>query len=179
MKQIQHQRVEPHTHFDQQYFPVYGPRPVRIGKLATLRQAFRYHWLGLLMMLGVGLFCMESIRAFTGYGGGLTLQQWGCEILATLLLLLTLALYRRFRQWGQERTMRKMRRIQSTQKADTLVNQLNITPPPLTTFLLTIDYWASREAIPISEYHYELAQLPDEFIAPDALILNIQLPDHR
>lgn len=178
MNQIQHQSFEPHTYFDQQYFPVYGPPPVRISKLATLRQAIRSHWLGSVLLVGFGLFCLGSIWAANGYWGGETLYRWRGEILATFLSLLTLGLYRRFRQWGKERTARAARRIQYRQEMATLV-RLTTLPSPSGEVRLTIDAWVSGASVPVSESHYQLAQLPDEFIAPDALVFNVQVPDER
>ncbi len=176
------QSVEGKVFFEQQYFPVYGPSPLPIGKTAALFQAFRCHPVLSLLVLGVVCFCLESIWAAKGYVGSEFLLRWRCELLAGLLSILTLWLFCKFRRWGKDRSARAKRQQQYKQEIELLLRQgpipagstHQIRPDEL---LLTIDYWLSGESVPISERHFDLAQLPDEFIAPDALVLNFQIAD--
>ena len=182
MNHIQPQSIESKVFFEPQFFPVYGPSPIPASKSAALRQAFHCHPLLSLLVIGVVLFCLATMWAAQGYGGSEFLLRWRCELLAGLFSILTGWLFCTFRRWGKDRRARAERRRHYEQEIELLLRQCKVPAESKhhikpDEFLLTVDYWASGEAGPISERHFELAQLPDEFIAPDTLVLNFQIAD--
>ncbi len=175
---FEQQGITPPAIYDQQFFVVCGPPPE--GNRNALPRFFRKHWLALIIVLVFGGFLAEKAWAMYDYVGATMLYAWRCELLAGGLSLLTICLYHTFRRWGIERRRRVVARREHSKE----INALLCTPPPLSAtvqlipepeFAITIERWASHHPTRLSEEHLRQAQLPDEFIAPDALVLNFEV----
>ncbi|HEX4947818.1 MAG TPA: hypothetical protein VFZ34_14195 [Blastocatellia bacterium] len=179
--------VHPHTipsqtHFDQQVFVVYGPLPKIRTPWQTLRKRMREHSFWTILIAAGLLFGLRYLWTMLDYVGAATIYDWRVEILSISLSLLILFLFFTFRRWERERQRRVRKRAKSAPK----INALLCTPPPLpvTTdaltneeFTITIEYWASDEPVRLTEESSFHAQLPDEFLAPDALVLNVEIQE--
>jgi hypothetical protein len=177
-------RLDTNAIFNQKVIPIYGPNPVVARRKVTIFYALcRRPWLLLFILLSVG-FGLQQLWATTGYQGLGILLRWRLEILAGSLSLLVIFLWGKFRRWEQARPQQRARRTQDTQEKVAGEKTPHL-PPTLPAkpqakqeeFTLVIDYWASGEPVRLSEQHADLAQLPDEFIAPDALVLNFQFTE--
>jgi len=169
------------TNSPQPFFVVCGPSPEARQKLPKLRKFLRQHLGSLLILTAFVLFSVGSWWAMKGFPGLDGLAYWGCEILAGTLSLLVVQLYGTFRRWGQERALRA--RVQHLHNEEP--NALFCTPPPLETLgdgcltqqemvAITIQQWRSHVPTQLSEDYLQRVQLPDEVLAPDALVLQVE-----
>lgn len=162
----------------QQFFVVCGPPPER-NRNAFQRFVRKHRW-GSFMLALLGVFLAGKVWALYDYAGATTWYAWRCEALAGGLSLFTLSLYRTFRRWSQERRRRVVARRKRNQESNALLctpaplsPAVQITPEP--EFAITIEHWNSHEPTRLSEEHLTQTTLPDEFIAPDALVLNVEV----
>lgn len=173
MNQLQPQSVEINASAEPQILAFYLPTAEVAPNRSTL--AFRRHPVLTLVCTGFVLYCLESLWSANGYWGREILWHWRAELLAGVLSLLKLVLWRTFRRWSRERVAREVRRKEYLLERELLLKQLVVPPKapkrPATTIM--IDYWASNLPQPLDGQ--ESDQLPPEFLAPDALVLNFQL----
>ncbi len=172
--------VTPPTVYNQQFFVVCGPISEETGPLALTRKLWREHSLSVSVVGVFALFLLGSWWGAVDYPGAVALLIWRCELLAGILSLLTVFLLLTFRRWSQERAQRIIARRGSSEPGSILL----CTPPPLSDevplpaqpeFSVTIEHWKSHEPMPLSEASMRIEQLPDEFLAPDALVLNFEM----
>ncbi len=177
---FERQSIAPPTIYNQQFFVVCGPVPAGNSGHLALQKLWREHWLGSLLVAAFGLYLAGSWWAMYDYAGAPTLFAWRCEWLAGGLSLLTLFLFCKFRRWGRERVLQDAARRERSEE----IKAWLCTPPPLPAsvqsspkqaFAITIEHWTSNAPTRLSEEHLRQAQLPDEFIAPDALVLNFEV----
>lgn len=175
---IQQQRFHSMGYGDQQFVMLCGPSKEHraLGTPKLLRE----HPVWSVVIGGFCLFLLENLWSMYDYVGATVIWQWRSEILAGIISLLTLHLYVTFRSWQQEREQRANQRHERVEEFHSLL----CTPPPLTEpttihqaekeYFLTIERWASQEPYCWSEKQCEEFKLPDEFLAPDALVLNVE-----
>ena len=168
--------------YNQQFFVVCGPIPENNGTIMALRRFLQDHILSLSMLVAFGLFLLGSWWGTVDYLGATTLLLWRCELMAGILTCLTIFLFRTFRAWGKERVLRKARRPEQADMRGVLL----CTPPPLPEaeivspkpeFAITIEHWKSEVPTRLSEPCIRIEELPAEFLAPDALVLNFEMRD--
>ena len=164
--------------YQQQFFVVCGPPPA--GSRKTFPRFLRKHWLRSSIITFLGAFLAGKGWAMYDYAGATLLSAWRYELLAGGLSIFTIYLYRTFRRWGQERK----RRVMARRKRNKEINILHHTPPPLSPFVqitpepefaITIEQWNTQETTRLSEEHLTPTILTDEVIAPDALVLNVEV----
>lgn len=162
-------------------YPIYyvpnDPATFRHGVL----QFFRRHkfWGTLLVILLLGV--AERLCASLGYNVFEIIYNWRFVILGGGLFLLTGLLFFIFRMWRQEQPSIPAEILQAAQtipvKNNVLVfpksakSQQKITAEEVT---ISIDYWASRAPVKFTEDDLSIESLPEEFIAPDALVFSLQ-----
>jgi hypothetical protein len=178
------QGIPEQTVYNQQFFVVCGPIAETNSPSVMLRKLWREHSLSVSVVVIFGLFLLGSWWGAMDYPGANELLAWRCELLAGILSLLTISLFRTFRRWGQERAERVISQRKSQREPSEMVNLLLCTPPPLSDempipaqpeFSVTIEQWKSHAPTPMNEASIHIQQLPDEFIAPDALVLNFEM----
>jgi hypothetical protein len=179
---FERQGIPTQTVYNQQFFVVCGPIAQTNSLSDWLRKLWHKHLLSISVVGVFGLFLLGSRWGASDYPGATQLLKWRCELLAGVLSLLVLFLFRTFRRWGQERAQR----VITQRKPSETINLLLCTPPPLSDdtsiptqleFSVNIEQWKSHAAMPLSEPYIRNEQLPDEFIAPDALVLNFEMRD--
>lgn len=179
---LERRGMTPPAIYNQQVFVVCGPPPKGKHKLLAMPKLLRKYWLFSTIVAAFGICLLGIWWAQYDYAGAATLFAWRCELLAAGLSLFTMYLYRKFRRWGKERR----RQVVTRQKRSEACNALLCTPPPLPDsghfvqplheeFAITIEHWDSHTPTRLSEELPEPTQLPDEFIAPDALVLNLEV----
>lgn len=172
IQQIQQSSVE--ATVSPQYFPVYGPAPRPNPGRRAFRQIF-YRQPGMaLLLIGFAGYCLYSLWAAQGYWGGEAIYHWRCETLAGLLVGLTVFLFRQFRQWEQEGAQRVARRREYEQELAALLQQTGTAPPR--EVMLEIAAWKSERTARLIEPDGSITELPDADLAPDMLVLQIQVP---
>ena len=144
-------------------------------------QFFRRHkfWSTLLVILSLG--AAERLGASLGYNLFEIIYNWRFAILGGGLFLLTGMLFFIFRMWRQEQPSIPAEILQAAQtipvKNNVLVfpkpakSQQKITAEEVT---VSIDYWATRAPVKFTEDDLKMESLPEEFIAPDALVFSLQ-----
>lgn len=171
----------PSTSFSQPFIVLCGPAPDAQKKFAAVRRFLRQHRGASLLLAAFGLFCLGSWWAVNDFPGWANVSNWGCEILAGILSLLIVQLYRTFRRWGVERTMRARFHCEQNEE----LSAIFCTPPPLQagvqsatqcreTVAIIIEQWKSHLPAQLSEDYLQRVQLPDEVLAPDALVLQFE-----
>jgi hypothetical protein len=180
INQLKPHRVDPNAFFNPQLFLAYGPPPEVTSKRVTIRRFIHRHLL-LLLTCAVGfLFWLEDLWAARGYPGLPMLLAWRFELLAAGLAMLAGLLTRAIWQWRKTRMAHPAKPMKQGEE----INLLLCTPPPLAASAnvsfkpratFTVEYWASYDAVPWSEENLQMAELPDEFLAPDTLVLKIRL----
>lgn len=178
------QGLDTNTYQNQKYIPIHGPTPAatRSKKSAVYRALWRRPFF-LLILLGLALTGLNQIWATTGYMGAETLLHWRAEIFVGSVALLTISLVVKIWQWVKARLATRER--QPSPEIAVLHEQHSGTPtampkpePRQDEFTLMIDSWVSGEPLRVSEQHMRLAApLPDEFLAPDALVLNFHFTE--
>jgi hypothetical protein len=180
INQLKPHRVNPNAFFNPQLFLAYGPPPEATSKRAALRRFLHRHLLWLLTGAVGFLFWLEELWAARGYPGLPMLLVWRFELLAAGLSMLAGLLAWAIWKWRKTPIARPAKPSKHAEE----INMLLCTPPPLAASAnvsfkprapFTIEYWASYEAVPWSEDNLQMAELPDEFLAPDTLVLNIRL----
>ncbi len=170
--------ITPPAIYKQQFFVVCGPPSVK--KRNALSRFLRKHWGGSVMLVLAAFFLAGQGWARYDYVGATTLSDWYCEGLAGGLSLFAIYLYRTFRHWGLERQRRVKTRYERSQE----INALLCTPPPLSSsvqitpdpeFAFTVEHWDSHAPSQLSEDSVTQTMLSDELIAPDALVLNVEV----
>lgn len=173
--------VLPATSSQQPFIVMCGPSPEAQKKLPNVRKFLRHHLVASSLFAAFGLFCLGSWWAVNDFPGREGLTDWGCEILAGVLSLLVIVLSRTFRRWGLERAMMARARRERNEE----LSALRQTPPPLETgfeshaphrdtIAITIEQWRSHVPAQLSEDYLQRVQLPDEVLAPDALVLQVE-----
>lgn len=166
--------------YNQQFFVVCGPIPEKNGTFMALRRFLQDHLLSASILVAFGLFLLGSWWGTVDYPGATALLLWRCELLAGILACLTIFLFRTFRAWGKERVQCKAKR----QEQNDVMGVLLCTPPPLPEvepvspqpeFAITIEHWKSDVPTRLTAPYIRIEQLPDEFLAPDALVLNFEM----
>ena len=180
--QFGRQGSTPPTPSGQKYFVVCAPPPIANKKLRAIRRYLRKQfWRALsLVIIGVSLFAFWWMWETLREAG--TVIYWWCEILAGGLSLLTLWLYHTFQGWGRERRRPATR----PQKKSEEITPWLCTPPPLLDtdnivylpqeeLAVTIEHWITHQPVALSEAEATQTTLTDEIIAPDALVINIEV----
>ena len=172
---LERRGITPPAIYKQQFFVLCGPPPARNRK--ALPRFLQKHWLASIIVLFFGVFLTEKAWAMYDYAGATMLYAWRCELLAGGLALLTICLYRTFRRWGIERR----RRVVTRREHGKEINVLLCTPPPLSPaiqpisepeFAITIERWTSHKP---TEESLTQTTFSDELIAPDALVLKVEV----
>ncbi len=169
------------TSSQQPFIVMCGPSPEAQKKLPNVRKFLRHHLAASSLLAAFGLFGLGSWWAVHDFPGWDGVTDWGCEILASVLSLLVILLYRTFRRWGLERAMMARARRERNEELSALLH----TPPPLEagfesraphkeTIAITIEEWRSHVPAQLSEDYLQRVQLPDEVLAPDALVLQFE-----
>lgn len=180
MNHVHSQNISPQSFYDQQVFVIHGPIPETQTQWQALCKWIGEHPIWSVIVAAVLLLGLEYLWAMLGHPGGATLFHWRVELLTVGLSCLTIFLFFTFRRWERERQWRATAKRERIEE----INALLCTPPPLPLsvnvrteeeFAITIEYWASDEPIRLTEDSIVHAQLPDEFLAPDALVLNFEV----
>ena len=147
----------------------------------TVLQFFQRHkfWGILIVVLSLG--AAERLCTALGYNVFEIIYNWRFAILGGGLFLLTGMLFFIFRMRRQEQPSIPAEILQAAQtipvKNNVLVfpksakSQQKITAEEV---MVSIDYWASREPVNFTEDDLKMESLPEEFIAPDALVFSLQ-----
>lgn len=164
--------------FQMDSFPVYfvpSKSKTRYSPLRTLFSAHKFLYSALLGTVFIGLFYVWKLFDFPGAE---TLIHWIHEISAGILILIAIVLWSIFYQ--QHKVRRALARNQNPKMELTAVSskiiimspyEVEETPVYIASESLSIDYWVSRETMMINDEDLTMGNLPDEYIAPDALVL--------
>ncbi len=166
--------------FTLESLPVYYVPAQQAPKQSPLRAMLLAH-----KIVAIALCCLVAIVLFRvwqsfAFIGLPNIVNWMHEIAAGILLVLTIILWAKFSKWHQ---IRKVAAIKNDQKMELTAIRSNVimlspqqaqeTPLYVAAESLSIDYWVSRETMGIEEEDLAIGNLPDEYIAPDALVLSI------
>ena len=181
------------THYLPQRNSAHGAKPARLpypiyyvpNGPDTFRQSvlqfFQRHKFWGIFIVVLSLGAAERLCTSLGYNVFEIIYNWRFEILGGGLFLLTGMLFFIFRMWRQEQPSIPTEILQAAQpiplKNNVLVfpksakSQQKITAEEVT---ISIDYWASRAPVKFTEDDLNMESLPEEFIAPDALVFSLQ-----
>lgn len=170
------------TKFRLDSFPVYYA-PTKRMKPAS-KTFWRKHKFLTLATAVILILAAERLWHSLEYVGLASIMHWGHEILAGVLFVTAAILFVIFRQDEKRRT-KQIQKLEEKLQFKTVkpapIVKPNVIPFPIpgatkppTAQSVHIDYWASHPPAKLFEDDLAMGELPDEFIAPDALVFSLR-----